>query len=466
MNIECPNCQTKFNLPDGVVGPDGVNLRCAVCRHVFHWPVPPDAVCGPAEPVAPSGESSAAPESVAPPEDGLAALLTQESHTEPGSPGSAALPAEPSAQDAQKASPASPAVEAAAASGGFASMDLSGTKPQSETQPQTGLSGAGWALVVLMSLVVLGGIFGAAAHLFKFWPFEEPARAPAPSTMQGAPIPPKKSQPQPALEYAAQLKVDHNFYWVENDRMGTPGKPARLLVIYGKVTNNSPATLGQITLEATVYDSKNTPIAAKSFLAGPRVITSELKTMSQEDLESRLRSSQEIMLANSHEKPGDSVPFTTYFANVPDVKTYSVKPAGYSVIPAGAPPQPQAKQPGPQPQQPGAQQQQPGAQAQQPHPQAQPPHPQAQSPQPGAQQPHPQQPQAQQPPQGQPPQQPQAQQPQTLLPQMPYGAQQPNPQQPQQPGAQPPSPQQQHPQPGAWVQQQQPQQPPQAPMKQ
>ena len=35
MEIVCPNCGSKFNLPDAAIRP-GAKLRCSVCKHVFH----------------------------------------------------------------------------------------------------------------------------------------------------------------------------------------------------------------------------------------------------------------------------------------------------------------------------------------------------------------------------------------------------------------------------------------------
>ncbi len=37
MIVTCPNCSTKFNLPEAQAKP-GAKLRCSVCKHVFHLP--------------------------------------------------------------------------------------------------------------------------------------------------------------------------------------------------------------------------------------------------------------------------------------------------------------------------------------------------------------------------------------------------------------------------------------------
>ncbi len=41
MFVRCSNCQTQFSLDDRQVGPDGVAVRCSVCRYVFRVEPPP-----------------------------------------------------------------------------------------------------------------------------------------------------------------------------------------------------------------------------------------------------------------------------------------------------------------------------------------------------------------------------------------------------------------------------------------
>ncbi len=39
MEVQCPQCQSRFHLPDAVVRPN-VKLRCSVCKHVFRYEEP------------------------------------------------------------------------------------------------------------------------------------------------------------------------------------------------------------------------------------------------------------------------------------------------------------------------------------------------------------------------------------------------------------------------------------------
>jgi predicted Zn finger-like uncharacterized protein len=45
MEIDCPSCNSQFNLPDAAVRP-GAKLRCTVCSHVFPLPAPENGADG------------------------------------------------------------------------------------------------------------------------------------------------------------------------------------------------------------------------------------------------------------------------------------------------------------------------------------------------------------------------------------------------------------------------------------
>lgn len=43
MEVKCPHCTSRFNLPDNLAKP-GVKLRCSVCKAVFPFAPEPEAV--------------------------------------------------------------------------------------------------------------------------------------------------------------------------------------------------------------------------------------------------------------------------------------------------------------------------------------------------------------------------------------------------------------------------------------
>jgi predicted Zn finger-like uncharacterized protein len=298
MKVECPSCQTKYNLPDDRIGPDGANVRCTVCKHVFHIDAPE------ADDFPGFGDSGATPSW---PVDGLEEGLSE------------AKEAEERKKD--------PFEDASVSSSDFASIDFG--KPE---KPSQGLSKRSAVFAVVLGLVVLAGIGGTAAYFFEFWPF---AKKTATSAMENATTPPKK---EAGPDYTDKLPFEsYTNYFVDNDKVG------KLFVIEGKLSNKSPVILGQVAIEATLLDAKENPVVTKTFTAGPKATNFELKTLNKEDLENRLNSRQEILLNNSQVKPGDEIPFMVAFVNIPDtVRNFSLKLKDYFEVA----PQPQGQQPG------------------------------------------------------------------------------------------------------------------------
>lgn len=320
MKVECPNCHTKYNLPDDKVGSEGADVRCSVCRHEFH-------VEAPAEDDFPGfGESGASPiwPVQAEGEDAFGSFESQ-------------------LDEARKKDPFD---DASVSSSEFASIDFG--KPAKKDQNS---KASKIILAAVLGFALLLGIGGAAAYFFDFWPFAktEPAvQTPAPgaggqgegaSVMENSQATPGQPQKEQGPDYSAQLQFESfTNHVVDNEKLG------KVLVIEGKLVNRSPVAVGEISIEVTLLDAKEVALETKVFMAGPKASFFDLRTMDKEALDSRLNSKQEILLNNSNVKPGEEVPFMVAFQGFPPtVANYSLKLKGFREVMTAQPQQPAAK---------------------------------------------------------------------------------------------------------------------------
>uniref|UniRef100_A0A7C4EJU5 DUF3426 domain-containing protein n=1 Tax=Fundidesulfovibrio putealis TaxID=270496 RepID=A0A7C4EJU5_9BACT len=308
MKVECPNCQTKYNLPDSMVGTGGADVRCSLCKHTFHVDTPQgDDFPG-------FGDSGA---SHGWPVEGEDEGDSGASSTDFGA-------------ELDKQRMKDPFEGVGVSSSEFTTIDFD--KPAEKNPRKTLL------LAVVLGIALLAGVGTAAAYFLDMWPF---AKKSAQSVMENAPATPQGKEQAPAPQPAQSLlesiifeKYDH--YFVDNDKAG------KLFVIEGKLVNKSPSTLGQIKIEATLRDTAEAPLLNKTITAGPKANNFELRTMSMTDLENRLNSVQEVLLYNGAVKPGEDVPFMFVFQNAPqNMNTLSLRVVEYH---EAAAPQAPAKQ--------------------------------------------------------------------------------------------------------------------------
>src|SRR5271154_5935360 len=86
MIVTCPQCQTRFRIPDERVTAKGVKVRCTRCRHTFRVSRPADPVEAVQDPFAQFSPSDALSEEDKTPTRGISLEGTLGVEVEPGTP--------------------------------------------------------------------------------------------------------------------------------------------------------------------------------------------------------------------------------------------------------------------------------------------------------------------------------------------------------------------------------------------
>ncbi len=340
MIIACPNCQTKYNLPESKLAPGGSKVKCARCAHVFLAKPPAMSLEDTAEqllqspeakapaaasdafdkafedaaaPAAPAQRPAPAPRPAPQPEP-------EEEATLPG-PGRAPEPdteEEPPAprqeeevdsSDFDKAFAEDAAAEAEGPSAEAPAADFS----LAPAKKQKGRKGPMLGLAAVLALAVL--VYGAYL-LQPVLPFKLPALPfGLPGVRTEAPAP-----ESPASRVKKIVLRNVRQYYVNNEHAGL------LFVIEGKALNSFDTPKERISLEATLYDDKGQVIATRQQLCGNTLSQLQLQVQTEADINAGLASDVGILSNNTFLKPGMDTPFMFVFFNTPkNVKEFGVK---------------------------------------------------------------------------------------------------------------------------------------------
>jgi len=278
MIVQCPNCGTKYNLPENRLRPEGSKVRCTRCAHVFQ--------------VRPTSS-----------EDAVIDQLLE-----------------------NKAA----AAQADWAEHESALKDLEGTfqppllSHETEKPPRLNLEGKAtkkpkawiWGSVVIMF------VFLAAGGLVLLRPAWLPWLAPKPTSQE---VPPARSS-----EEVARIVLENvRQYFVTNEKAG------QLFVIEGLAVNRFPEPRELIKLKAALFNAQGGEVASQEFLAGNTVTLYQLQVASRQEIEAALGAKVGILTHNTNVQPGRGVPFMVVFFGVPA----GVQEFGLEVVQAKTPPQ-------------------------------------------------------------------------------------------------------------------------------
>ncbi len=336
MIVQCPNCATRYNLPDDKFK-EGAKAKCKACKHVFTLGEKP----------APRPRFSQSPEKAEPPQargrfeekqdgDLLAGLGSEfdpmrhsfplEQEGKPQPPKSKREEDEFLPKDEEKG------VERD--DEGYYNLRQSLNIDFNAPEARRKKSRAGRLFLVLLLLLALAGV--AYFGISTFYPQLLPEQLKMSWTPQpSAPVQPEAPAEAPPVIATNQIKnislVNVKQYFVKNEKIG------KVFVIEGAVVNNFEVPKEMIKIEASLYDSSGKVLNTKQQYCVNTVSLFQLQVLNQEELESHLKNEIGILSKNTFVQPGNEVPFMVLFYEAPaEVREFAV-----NVVEARDPPEQQ-----------------------------------------------------------------------------------------------------------------------------
>ncbi|MFP4629273.1 MAG: DUF3426 domain-containing protein [Desulfohalobiaceae bacterium] len=169
-----------------------------------------------------------------------------------------------------------------------------------------------WGLSILLALLLAG----AGYYFFPQWQHLLPGQ----EQSQEEDLDLKQRDADQTQDLEEMALRDVRQYMVENEQVG------RILVVEGRVLNNSERAKKMIRLEAVLYSHEDQELAKKEFYCGNTVSLFQLQVLELEELESALESKVGILTHNSNVPPGKSVEFMQIFPEPPqDLEEFSLQ---------------------------------------------------------------------------------------------------------------------------------------------
>lgn len=362
MIVACPNCQSKYNLPEEKIAPTGSKVRCARCKHVF-TAMPPgkdfDRELDDLKAAEPQVAPKPAPKAPAPPpppaeEEAAPSKKLPWDDDEPAAPGASKklpwdddepaagpadddddLPKPPTGKgpfDDEDEAPAERKTSFDDDGGAFiSSLDAEtmksekAAKPAGEDDFMNSLGGGGGidtpkkpAANPKKKMIILGAALAALAliiaALFIFKPWTK-MNIPFLGALSG-----KKETAENADKVKDIALRNVRQYYIPNEKAGN------IFVVEGKAVNNFASPKERIKVEITLFDEKGHVLVAKQMLCGNTLSQFQLQVQSEEEINASLGSEVGILTSNTYLKTGMDTPFMAVFFKPPDaVKEFGVK---------------------------------------------------------------------------------------------------------------------------------------------
>jgi predicted Zn finger-like uncharacterized protein len=301
MIVACPQCETKFEIPDDKYRP-GRKARCSNCGNVF--PLPELAASSTGDAGVPSLEddlfaSLDADVKNALPEEAPAPFSDKDGSEKDGSENNG----EDSAFKDFAPEPEEDDVPPPPASVEDAVLDSNEEKPAKRGRKKLFI-----ILAAVLVLLLLGG-GGFLLYSVFFSPVEPTAAAQkvdsrtslALDGKSGADAKEGDASRQSAVRRLALEKV-RQYTVADNQKAG------RMMVIEGNVVNNLDTLKDLILLEVTLYDEKGNPRVLREQYCGVTLSLMQLTTMPKAALENVLNNQTDIFTNNMNIPPGGRVP--------------------------------------------------------------------------------------------------------------------------------------------------------------
>lgn len=292
MIVQCPNCQSKYNLPDSKIPSGGANVRCTQCSHVFKVRPPVDEdLDALLNAGAEEAEGGGAP-SGGGGDDDFGFSGGDEAPAKKGGDFSSVLGDDDG--------------------GGDFSLDMGGGGGKKKKSGDGKLAGKKKFVILGLVLLLLAG--GGAGFWYSGMAGKLMGK------MGGAKEEKKAEDVSPEARVKFIILENVRQYYVNNEKAG------QLFVVEGKAVNQFEKPKELIKIEATLFDAAGKSLGSRQQLCGNILSYFQLQVLSRTEIEAALANEMGVLNNNTNLETGAGTPFMVIFFDPPkDVAEFGVK---------------------------------------------------------------------------------------------------------------------------------------------